>query len=175
MRGSLGVAAQHVIAAPAADPGSEEHEYARRLTETIATLASNHVKVVPDEALRAAFLEALLGLTKYPSLDVLSAAVPSWPGLLRGMGAELPGTFVRPEKGSGSGVFGAQQQGAGGDAARGGLRLPAGAVVALLETVRGWLQQGGGVASALDSRSARSQRGRLGVRVRVERRTAESG
>ena len=156
---SLGVAAQHVIAAPAADPGSEEHEYARRLTETIATLASNHVKVVPDESLRAAFLEALLGLTKYPSLDVLSAAVPSWPGLLRGMGAELPGTFVRPEKGSGSGVFGAQQQGAGATPPEGGLRLPAGAVVALLETVRGWLQQGGGVASALDSRAVPGAKG----------------
>ena len=156
---SLGVAAQHVIAAPAADPGSEEHEYARRLTETIATLASNHVKVVPDDALRAAFLEALLGLTKYPSLDVLSAAVPSWPGLLRGMGAELPGTFVRPEKGSGSGVFGAQQQGAGATPPEGGLRLPAGAVVALLETVRGWLQQGGGVASALDSRAVPGAKG----------------
>jgi len=156
---SLGVAAQHVIAAPAADPGSEEHEYARRLTETIATLASNHVKVVPDESLRAAFLEALLGLTKYPSLDVLSAAVPSWPGLLRGMGAELPGTFVRPEKGSGSGVFGAQQKGAGATPPEGGLRLPAGAVVALLETVRGWLQQGGGVASALDSRAVPGAKG----------------
>ena len=103
--------------------------------------------------------EALLGLTKYPSLDVLSAAVPSWPGLLRGMGAELPGTFVRPEKGSGSGVFGAQQQGAGATPPEGGLRLPAGAVVALLETVRGWLQQGGGVASALDSRAVPGAKG----------------
>lgn len=156
---SLGVAAQHVIAAPPADPGSEEHEYARRLTETIATLASNHVKVVPDEALRVAFLEALLGLTKYPSLDVLSAAIPSWPGLLRGMGAELPGTFVRPEKGSGSGVFGAQQQGAGAAPPEGGLRLPPGAVVALLETVRGWLQQGGGIASTLDSRAVPGAKG----------------
>ena len=39
---------------------------------------------MPDPTLRAAFLEALLGLTRYPSLEVLGAAIPAWPGLLRG-------------------------------------------------------------------------------------------
>ena len=110
----LGIAAQQVLASPPVDIGSEEAEYARRLTETIATVATNHLAVVSDESLRRAFLEALLGLTKYPRLCVLAAAIPAWPGLLRAMGAELPGTFVRPDKSLGSGVWGVQAQGGGG-------------------------------------------------------------
>jgi exportin-5 len=160
---SLGVAAQHVLQAPPAEGGSEELEYARRLTECMASLATNHLAVVPDPALRAAFLEALLGLTKYPSLAVLGAAIPAWPGLLRGMGAELPGAFQRPDgKGPGSGVYGAQQAQTQGSAAAadvsssssagaGAAKLPDGAVVALLETTRTWLEQGAGVAQGLSS------------------------
>ena len=71
----LGIAAQRVLAAPPAEVGSEEGEYARRLTETVATVAANHVQVIGDEGLRFAFLEALLGLTKHPRLDVLAAAI----------------------------------------------------------------------------------------------------
>jgi len=166
---SLGVAAQHVLTASPADAGTEELEYVRRLTECMATLATNHMTVLPDPGLRSAFLEALLGLTRYPSLEVLGAALPAWPGLLRGMGAELPGTFHRPDKGVGSGVWAAQQAaaavghavggvagagGSGGGGAEGGIvkgscLLPEGAVVALLEASRVWLQQGAGLASGL--------------------------
>ena len=161
----LGVAAQRVLAGAPAEVGSEEGEYARRLTETVATVAANHVQVIGDEGLRAAFLEALLGLTKHPRLDVLAAAIPAWPGLLRAMGAELPGTFVRPDKAIGSGVWGAQQRGgfsAGGGAENGasaaasggGVSLPGGAVAALLECARTWLQRGGGLASGLSTAGA---------------------
>ena len=154
----LGIAAQQVLASPPVDIGSEEAEYARRLTETIATVATNHLAVVSDESLRRAFLEALLGLTKYPRLCVLAAAIPAWPGLLRAMGAELPGTFVRPDKSLGSGVWGVQAQGGGGpasgtDANKSGM-LPDGAVVALLECTRTWLQRGGGLASGLHTTGA---------------------
>ena len=154
----LGIAAQQVLASPPVDIGSEEAEYARRLTETIATVATNHLAVVSDESLRRAFLEALLGLTKYPRLCVLAAAIPAWPGLLRAMGAELPGTFVRPDKSLGSGVWGVQAQGGGGvasgsDANKSGM-LPDGAVVALLECTRTWLQRGGGLASGLHTTRA---------------------
>ena len=77
--------------------------------------------------------------------------------LLKGMGAELPGTFHRPDKGVGSGVWGLQSQGGGGGAeggaGAGGQEskgvLPDGAVVALLELSRVWLQQGGGIATGL--------------------------
>lgn len=78
---------------------------------------------------------------------MLGAAIPAWPALLRGMGAELPGTFHRPDKGVGSGVWGLQSQ--GGTQGVGGTEggeskgvLPDGAVVALLELSRAWLQQG---------------------------------
>lgn len=167
----LGIAAQRVLAAAPAEVGSEEAEYARRLTETVATVAANHVQVISDEGLRAAFLEALLGLTKHPRLDVLAAAIPAWPGLLRAMGAELPGTFVRPDKAIGSGVWGAQAQQRGGSAVRtaggvengasggaaigsNGFSLPGGAVAALLECARTWLQRGGGLASGLSTAGA---------------------
>ena len=162
----LGIAAQRVLAAPPAEVGSEEGEYARRLTETVATVAANHVQVIGDEGLRFAFLEALLGLTKHPRLDVLAAAIPAWPGLLRAMGAELPGTFVRPDKAIGSGVWGAQQRGgfggggggvengASAGANGGGVSLPGGAVAALLECARTWLQRGGGLASGLSTAGA---------------------
>ena len=162
----LGIAAQRVLAAAPAGVGSEEAEYARRLTETVATVAASHVQVISDEGLRAAFLEALLGLTKHPRLDVLAAAIPAWPGLLRAMGAELPGTFVRPDKAIGSGVWGAQQRGgfggggggvengASAGANGGGVSLPGGAVAALLECARTWLQRGGGLASGLSTAGA---------------------
>lgn len=168
---SFGQAAQHVLSAPPAESGTEEMEYIRRLTECMATLATNHITVVPDPALRSAFLEALLGLTRYPSLEVLGAAIPAWPGLLRGMGAELPGTFIRPDKSIGSGVWGAQQGVAGiaataaasvaseaGINIKGNL-LPEGAVGALLDASRAWLQQGAGVASGLATNGVPESKG----------------
>ena len=45
----LGITAQRVLAAAPAEVGSEEGEYARRLTETVATVAANHVQVISDE------------------------------------------------------------------------------------------------------------------------------
>jgi exportin-5 len=161
---SLGVAASRVLAAPAADPGSDELEYVVRLTETIATLATNHGSTLEDRGLRAAFLEALLGLTVYPSLDVLGAAVQAWPALLRGSGAELPGTFVKPEKAAQSGVWGAAQQRKHQEAQQRGEQqhrapsgshaLPDGAVAALLDASSVWLQRGGGLATGLATRHA---------------------
>ncbi len=163
---SLGVAASRVLAAPAADPGSDELEYVVRLTETVATLATNHGSTLEDRGLRAAFLEALLGLTVYPSLDVLGAAVQAWPALLRGSGAELPGTFVKPEKAAQSGVWGAAQQRKHHESSQqrgeqhrgapssGSHALPDGAVAALLDASSVWLQRGGGLATGLATRHA---------------------
>jgi len=71
---SLGAAAAAALASPPADPGDEHRDYVVRLTETAAAVASNHLHVLPDAQLRVAFLEALLGLTKYPTLDTLGAA-----------------------------------------------------------------------------------------------------
>ena len=164
---SLGVAASRVLAAPAADPGSDELEYVVRLTETVATLATNHGSTLEDRGLRAAFLEALLGLTVYPSLDVLGAAVQAWPALLRGSGAELPGTFVKPEKAAQSGVWGAAQQRKQHESSQqrgeqhhrasssGSHALPDGAVAALLDASSVWLQRGGGLRPGSRRGSAR--------------------
>ena len=135
---SLGAAAAAALAAPPADPGDEHRDYVVRLTETAAAIASNHLHVLPDAQLRVAFLEALLGLTKYPTLDTLGAAVAAWPGILRAAGAELPNGFVRPE-----------EKTANDPKER--LTLPEGAVVALLETARHWLTRGGGVAAGLSA------------------------
>jgi exportin-5 len=135
---SLGAAAAAALAAPPADPGDEHRDYVVRLTETAAAIASNHLHVLPDAQLRVAFLEALLGLTKYPTLDTLGAAVAAWPGILRAAGAELPNGFVRPEEKI---VNDPKER----------LTLPEGAVVALLETARHWLTRGGGVAAGLSA------------------------
>ena len=136
---SLGAAAAAALAAPPADPGDEHRDYVVRLTETAAAIASNHLHVLPDAQLRVAFLEALLGLTKYPTLDTLGAAVAAWPGILRAAGAELPNGFVRPEEKIVN------------DPPKERLTLPEGAVVALLETARHWLTRGGGVAAGLST------------------------
>jgi len=135
---SLGAAAAAALAAPPADPGDEHRDYVVRLTETAAAIASNHLHVLPDAQLRVAFLEALLGLTKYPTLDTLGAAVAAWPGILRAAGAELPNGFVRPEEK----ILNDPKE---------RLTLPEGAVVALLETARHWLTRGGGVAAGLSA------------------------
>jgi exportin-5 len=136
---SLGAAAAAALASPPADPGDEHRDYVVRLTETAAAIASNHLHVLPDAQLRVAFLEALLGLTKYPTLDTLGAAVAAWPGILRAAGAELPNGFVRPEEKIVN------------DPPKERLTLPEGAVVALLETARHWLVRGGGVAAGLSA------------------------
>jgi exportin-5 len=136
---SLGAAAAAALASPPADPGDEHRDYVVRLTETAAAVASNHLHVLPDAQLRVAFLEALLGLTKYPTLDTLGAAVAAWPGILRAAGAELPNGFVRPEEKIVN------------DPPKERLTLPEGAVVALLETARHWLVRGGGVAAGLSA------------------------
>ena len=136
---SLGSAAAAALAAPPAEPGDEHREYVVRLTETAAAIAANHLHVLPDPQLRVAFLEALLGLTKYPTLDTLGAAVAAWPGILRGAGAELPHGFVRPD------LVASQEK------EKERFSLPEGAVVALLETARHWLTRGGGVAAGLST------------------------
>ena len=143
---SLGAAAAAALAAPPAEPGDERREYVVRLTETAAAIAANHLHVLPDPQLRVAFLEALLGLTKYPTLETLGAAVAAWPGILRGAGAELPHGFTRPDWGPTS-----QEKEKEKEREKERFSLPEGAVVALLETARHWLTRGGGVAAGLST------------------------
>ena len=141
---ALGAAAAAALAAPPADPGDEHRDYVVRLTETAAAIASNHLHVIPDDALRVAFLEALLGLTKYPTLETLGAATAAWPGILRAAGAELPNGFVRPES------FPGQEKEKEKERERFS-RLPEGAVVSLLDAARHWLTRGAGVAAGLST------------------------
>ena len=140
---ALGAAAAAALAAPPADPGDEHRDYVVRLTETVAAIASNHLHVLPDPQLRVAFLEALLGLTKYPTLDTLGAAVAAWPGILRAAGAELPNGFVRPESFAGQEKEKEKEKDA--------FSLPEGAMVALLDAAKHWLTRGGGVAAGLSA------------------------
>ena len=152
---SIGVAVTQVLSQGVTDSASEEREYVVRLTETAAAIASNHLHVLPDLSLKYSFLEALLGLTKYPTLDTLGPSVSAWPGLLRNAGAELPNGFQRPDKKDvGSGVYGAQhkdlhfQKESEKDENRKNV-IPPECVVALLETTKFWLQSGGGLAAGL--------------------------
>ena len=121
----LGIAAQQVLASPPVDIGSEEAEYARRLTETIATVATNHLAVVSDESLRRAFLEALLGLTKYPGCASSPRRFP------RGRG--YCGRWARSSLGRSCGrtslsgpACGGSRRRAGGDQRRGRMRTSRG-------------------------------------------------
>ena len=126
---TLGVAAQHVTPGEGAADPVDRRIRATTQAETFATLASNHVKVVPDESLRAAFSKCLLGLTKCPPADVAPPPYPLMARGLRGMGAELPGTFFRTGEGADAAVLPRSNR-AGATPTRGGLATPAGAVVA---------------------------------------------
>jgi len=124
----------------------EEVEFIRRLADTMSTMASYQLSTITDENVRNTFLERVLGLTRFASLEVLDVVINLWPVLLRAMGAELPKTFIRgpPSQGVNNPYNAPKIEPTG--------ILPNGASEALLEIGKWWINAGAGIALGFDTK-----------------------
>ena len=145
---ALSAAAEHIVSHPQQSDlisDSEELEYIKRLADTMAAMASYHLSTIADEAARNLFLERMLGLTRFPSLETVEMIIGAWPVMLRAMGAELPKTFARgPPSTGAANPYNSQKSEPNGI-------LPAGAPEALLEIACVWLNAGAGIASGFNT------------------------